>query len=220
MNPALPVCMRADFPPVRRDFDPAWFGPQPEKPAFKSPTVIPTPDKDTIVHGLADACADDALWLVAAVAEYVRAASTKCPSAHTWRKDTMALSPPPRFRQSFQSARRPLQTPWAPTWAAEKSRIFFRCSYTMDAVDEYLYTGYGLRLNAPSYTVPDDAIGFITRVYPGIKENGSIFSHSNPWAGVDQQPAELRPHPQDIPRGGKVAPAAGACPGRPRASGR
>ena len=53
-------------------FDPAWFGPQPEKPAFKSPTVIPTPDKDTIVHGLADACADDALWLVAAVAEYVR----------------------------------------------------------------------------------------------------------------------------------------------------
>ena len=43
----------------------------------------------------------------------------------------MALSPPPRFRQSFQSARRPLQTPWAPTWAAEKSRIFFRCSYTV-----------------------------------------------------------------------------------------
>ncbi len=52
-------------------FDPAWFGPQPEKPPFKSPTVIPTPDRDTIVHGLADACADDALWLVAAV-EYVR----------------------------------------------------------------------------------------------------------------------------------------------------
>ncbi len=53
-------------------FDPAWFGPQPEKPAFKSPTVIPTPDRASIVHGLADACADDALWLVAAVAEYVR----------------------------------------------------------------------------------------------------------------------------------------------------
>ena len=51
----------------------------------------------------------------------------------------------------------------------------------MDAVDKYLYTDYGLRLNAPSYTRPDDAIGFVTRVYPGIKENGSIFSHSNPW---------------------------------------
>ena len=53
-------------------FDPAWFGPQPEKPAYKSPTVIPTPDKASVVHGLADACADDALWLVAAAAEYVR----------------------------------------------------------------------------------------------------------------------------------------------------
>ena len=52
----------------------------------------------------------------------------------------------------------------------------------MDAVDASLYTEYGLRLNAPCYTKPDDAIGFITRVYPGIKENGSIFSHSNPWA--------------------------------------
>ena len=52
----------------------------------------------------------------------------------------------------------------------------------MDAVDEYLYTDFGLKLNAPCYTKPDDAIGFITRVYPGIKENGSIFSHSNPWA--------------------------------------
>ena len=34
----------------------------------------------------------------------------------------------------------------------------------------------------PSYTVPDDDIGFVTRVYPGLKENGAIFSHPNPWA--------------------------------------
>lgn len=52
----------------------------------------------------------------------------------------------------------------------------------MDAVDEYLYTPYGILLNGPSYTVPDDDIGFVTRVYPGVKENGSIFSHPNPWA--------------------------------------
>ena len=52
----------------------------------------------------------------------------------------------------------------------------------MDAVDEYLYTPYGLMLNAPCFTVPDDDIGFVTRVYPGLKENGSIFSHPNPWA--------------------------------------
>jgi len=52
----------------------------------------------------------------------------------------------------------------------------------MDSVDKYLYTPYGIMLNAPSYTVPDDDIGFVTRVYPGLKENGAVFSHPNPWA--------------------------------------
>lgn len=47
----------------------------------------------------------------------------------------------------------------------------------MDSVDKYLFTPYGILLNAPSYTVPNDDIGFVTRVYPGLKENGSIFSH-------------------------------------------
>jgi N,N'-diacetylchitobiose phosphorylase len=36
-------------------------------------------------------------------------------------------------------------------------------------------------INAPSYTKADDEIGFVTRVYPGVKENGAIFSHANPW---------------------------------------
>lgn len=51
----------------------------------------------------------------------------------------------------------------------------------MDSVDKYLYTPYGIMLNAPSYTVPDEEVGFVTRVYPGVKENGAIFSHPNPW---------------------------------------
>ena len=54
----------------------------------------------------------------------------------------------------------------------------------MDAVDAWLYTPYGLMLNAPSFTVRDDGVGFVTRVYPGIKENGAVFSHPNPWAWV------------------------------------
>ena len=53
---------------------------------------------------------------------------------------------------------------------------------TLETIDEYLYTPYGLLLNTPSYTKPDDDIGFVTRVYPGLKENGAIFSHPNPWA--------------------------------------
>lgn len=52
----------------------------------------------------------------------------------------------------------------------------------MDSVDRYLYTPYGIMLNGPSYTVPDERVGFVTRVYPGVKENGAIFSHPNPWA--------------------------------------
>ena len=54
----------------------------------------------------------------------------------------------------------------------------------MDSVDEYLYSEYGLHLNAPAYSKPNDDIGFVTRVYKGIKENGAIFSHPNPWAWV------------------------------------
>ena len=51
----------------------------------------------------------------------------------------------------------------------------------LDSVDRYLYTPYGIMLNGPSYTVPDEEVGFVTRVYPGVKENGSVFSHPNPW---------------------------------------
>ncbi|UCD74812.1 MAG: hypothetical protein JSV91_13615 [Phycisphaerales bacterium] len=54
----------------------------------------------------------------------------------------------------------------------------------MDAVRKHLFTPYGLHLMWPAYTKPDDEVGFITRVYPGVKENGSIFSHANTWAVI------------------------------------
>jgi N,N'-diacetylchitobiose phosphorylase len=54
----------------------------------------------------------------------------------------------------------------------------------MDAVYRHLFSPYGIHLVWPAFTSPDDDIGYITRVYPGIKENGAIFSHSNPWAWV------------------------------------
>jgi len=52
----------------------------------------------------------------------------------------------------------------------------------MNAVHKYLASPYGLHLVWPSYSEPNDDIGYLTRVYKGIKENGSIFSHPNPWA--------------------------------------
>ncbi len=51
----------------------------------------------------------------------------------------------------------------------------------MDSVRRLLGSQYGTHLNWPAYTKVDDAIGFVTRVYPGIKENASIFSHPNAW---------------------------------------
>ena len=53
-------------------FEPRWFEPEQKQQSFKSPTVVPTPDKSQIVHGLKDACADDALWLVTAIVQYIR----------------------------------------------------------------------------------------------------------------------------------------------------
>ncbi len=57
-----------------------------------------------------------------------------------------------------------------------------KAELALDSIDKYLFTPYGLLLNAPSYTKPDPEIGFVTRVYPGLKENGAVFSHPNPWA--------------------------------------
>ncbi len=59
-----------------------------------------------------------------------------------------------------------------------------RARSAMDAVHKYLASPYGLHLNWPTYTEPNDDIGYVTRVYRGIKENGSIFSHPNPWAVI------------------------------------
>ena len=52
---------------------------------------------------------------------------------------------------------------------------------SMDSVRELLGSEYGTHLNWPAFTKVDDTIGFVTRVYPGIKENAAIFSHPNAW---------------------------------------
>jgi N,N'-diacetylchitobiose phosphorylase len=54
----------------------------------------------------------------------------------------------------------------------------------MDSVDRHLFSQYGIHLLWPAFSKPDDDIGYVTRVYKGIKENAAIFSHPNPWAVV------------------------------------
>ena len=262
-------------------FEPRWFDPVREKPGFKSPTVVPIPDKSEIVHGIKDACADDALWLVSSVVQYVRetgdfgfvdelvtyadggegtvyehlrrildfsarevGSSGICKGLRADWNDCLNLGGGESAMVSFlhlwalgnfsalaeclgrnedaaqygalaervrETCRRVL---WDGQWFIRgitadgrkigtqrdaEGRVHMESNTwavisgaadreqgikAMDSVYEYLFTPYGLMLNAPSYTKVDDGIGFVTRVYPGLKENGAIFSHPNPWAWV------------------------------------
>lgn len=260
-------------------FEPRWFEPEEKQQSFKSPTVVPTPDKTSIVHGLKDACADDALWLVSSIVQYIRETgefefldeavtyadggedtvydhmkrildfsakqvgingickglradwndclnlgggeSAMVSFLHHWAlenfvalakrtgREADAAAYENMAAQVRETARKVLwDGKWyirgitaqnrkigtqtdtegrvhmeSNTWAV-LSGVADRASgiSAMDSVDEYLYTEYGLMLNAPCFTTPDDSIGFVTRVYPGLKENGAIFSHPNPWA--------------------------------------
>jgi N,N'-diacetylchitobiose phosphorylase len=71
------------------------------------------------------------------------------------------------------------------SWAAySEAASPERAQKALDAIHKYLASPYGIHLNWPSYTKPNDDIGYVTRVYRGIKENGAIFSHPNPWAMI------------------------------------
>lgn len=260
-------------------FEPRWFEPEQEQRSFKSPTVIPTPDKSQIVHGIKDACADDALWLVSSVVQYIKETGELgfademityadggegtvyehmrrildfsarqigrngiCKGLRADWNDCLNLGGGESAMVSFlhywalnnfvELARRLGRETDAEKYSAlavdvkekcesvlwdgewyirgitadnrkigtqtdEEGRVHMESNTwavlsgaaarergikAMDSVDEYLYTDFGLMLNAPCYTKPDDGIGFVTRVYPGLKENGAIFSHPNPWA--------------------------------------
>ena len=260
-------------------FEPQWFEPEQKQQSFKSPTVVPTPDKSQMIHGLKDACADDALWLVSTIVQYVKETgdlsfpdlvvryadsgegtvydhmkrildfsarqvgshgvckglradwndclnlgggeSAMVSFLHYWALNNfvelarkLGRNDDAEYYETMAAAVRKIcqKELWDGKWfirgitakgrkigtqADTEGRVHMESNtwavlsgaadeeqgkLAMDAVDEYLYTPYGLMLNAPCFTVPDDDIGFVTRVYPGLKENGSVFSHPNPWA--------------------------------------
>ena len=267
-------------------FDPAWFeGKDAEKDW--SPTVVPKAGDSKRVHGIEDACADDALWLIPAIVEYVRETgntgfmdvivpyadggedsvwdhmrsildfSYSQTGAHGITKGLRAdwndclnlgggesamvafllvwatehfldaarhlgrIGDVQTYELKLSAMKEACQAClWDGEWflrgftagggpsadgraigshTAEEGKVHLESNAwavvsgaatreqglsAMDAVYDWLYTPYGLMLNAPAFTKRDDGIGFVTRVYPGIKENGSIFSHPNPWAWV------------------------------------
>ena len=261
-------------------FDPAVLERR-EEDGFRSPTVIPEAEKKSMLHGLKDACADDALWLIPAIVENVRESGDLSlldrvvPYADegedtVWGHMKAALDF--SYRQTgrhgvtlglradwndclnlgggesamvaflliwatnhFLDAAKALgrqedlerytglrdrmeqicrETLWDGKWflrgftadgtpigsrEAREGKVHLesnawavvsgaateeQAKSCMDTVREWLYTPYGLMLNAPSFTEVDDRVGFVTRVYPGVKENGAVFSHPNPWAWV------------------------------------
>ena len=260
-------------------FQPEWFEPDNEVKPFKSPTVIPEFDRNNMIHGLKDACSDDALWLVSSIVEYVKETgeidfldriipyadggegtvyehmtrildfsdeqvgqtgickglradwndclnlgggeSAMVSFLHYWalqnflqvakylgRKEDVE-----KYTAMAEKVKKVCDEQlWDEDWFIrgitkngkkigtkedKEGKVHLESNAwavlsgaasrekglkAMDSVKEYLFTPYGIMLNAPSYTVPDDDIGFVTRVYPGLKENGAIFSHPNPWA--------------------------------------
>lgn len=260
-------------------FEPEWFEPDTSVKPFKSPTVVPTPDRADMIHGIKDACSDDALWLVGSIVEYIKetgelsfadevityadggegtvyehmkrilefsaeqvgqtgickglradwndclnlgggesalvsflhywalnyfielaekleraqdAAHYRAMAAHVkdmcdtqlWDEDWFIRGVTKNgkkigTKQDTEGKLHLESNAWAVLSGAEVNEKGRRA---MDSVEQYLYTPYGIMLNGPSYTVPDDDIGFVTRVYPGVKENGAVFSHPNPWA--------------------------------------
>ena len=59
-----------------------------------------------------------------------------------------------------------------------------RAVQAMDSLRKHLGTSYGHRLCAPPYPEYDPAVGTCTIFAPGIKENGAVFCHTNPWLVV------------------------------------
>lgn len=261
-------------------FSPEWFQEKKdEKKPFKSPTVIPGINKTDIIHGIEDACSDDALWLVPSIVEYIKETGDLsfadmginyadegrdtvyehmkrildfsaqevgktgiCKGLRADWNDCLNLGGGESAMVSFlhfwainsflelaqylernedvekysQMAKKVKKVCDEELWDGEwyirgitknlkkigtkddiEGKVHLESNAwavlsgasdyekgikAMDSVHEYLATPYGIMLNAPSYTVPDDDIGFVTRVYPGVKENGAIFSHPNPWA--------------------------------------
>jgi len=54
----------------------------------------------------------------------------------------------------------------------------------MDMVNKMLNTNHGIMLIAPAYSEYDPKIGAVGTFAPGLKENGGIFCHANPWAMI------------------------------------
>jgi len=69
--------------------------------------------------------------------------------------------------------------PWAVMSGVADSERAKKC---MDSVKKLLATEHGILILQPSYSKHYPELGSISVYPPGLKENGAIFCHPNPWA--------------------------------------
>ncbi len=60
------------------------------------------------------------------------------------------------------------------------------CQKSMEAVEKYLDTKYGIVLLQPCYTKYHVELGEISSYPGGYKENAGIFCHNNPWVSIGE----------------------------------
>ena len=70
---------------------------------------------------------------------------------------------------------------WAVISGISDDKRSVRC---MDMVKRHLASRHGVMLITPPYTTYDPKIGAVGTFAPGLKENGGIFCHANPWAMI------------------------------------
>ena len=61
-----------------------------------------------------------------------------------------------------------------------------KAAKALDAVEAWLACDYGIVLNYPAYTRYYLEYGEISTYPPGLKENGGIFCHNNPWVMIGE----------------------------------
>lgn len=71
--------------------------------------------------------------------------------------------------------------PWAVISGTAQEERAKKC---MDSVKKYLATEYGIMILTPPYSQFHPELGSISIYPPGLKENGAIFCHPNPWAMI------------------------------------
>jgi cellobiose phosphorylase len=71
--------------------------------------------------------------------------------------------------------------PWAVMSGAADLERAKKC---MDSVKKHLATEHGVMILKPSFTKFYPELGSISMYPPGLKENGAIFCHPNPWAMI------------------------------------